>query len=65
MLTHAHGGSRGGVGTFAKEKELELMLINFGKQERSFGFLRKLGCLLEWNTALIHCVLDQEFSWVV
>jgi hypothetical protein len=29
------------------------MLINFGKQERFFGFLRKLGCLLEWNTALI------------
>jgi len=21
--------------------------------------------LLEWNTALIHCVLDQVFSWVV
>ena len=41
------------------------MLINFGKQERFFGFLRKLGGLLEWNTALIHCVLDQVFSWVV
>jgi hypothetical protein len=53
----------GGVGTFAKEKEL--MLINFGKQERFLGFLRKLGCHLEWNTALIHCVLDQVFSWVV
>jgi hypothetical protein len=41
------------------------MLINFGKQERFFGFLRKLGCLLEWNTALIHYVLDQVFSWVM
>ena len=41
------------------------MLINFGKQGRLFGVLRKLGGLLEWNTALIHCVLDQEFSWVV
>ena len=30
-----------------------------------FGSLRKLGCPLEWNTALIHCVLDQVFSWVV
>jgi hypothetical protein len=30
-----------------------------------FGFLRKLGCLFEWITALIHCVLDQVFSWVV
>ena len=35
------------------------------EQERFFGFLRKLGGLLEWNTALIHCVLDQVFSWVV
>ena len=41
------------------------MLINFGKQGRLFGVLRKLGGLLEWNTALIHCVLDQVFSWVV
>ena len=48
-----------------KEKVLELILINFGKQERFFGFLWKLGGLLEWNTALIHCVLDQVFSWVV
>ena len=36
-----------------------------GKQEMLFGVLRKLGWLLEWNTALIHCVLDQIFSWVV
>ena len=24
-----------------------------------------LGWLLEWNTALIHCDLDQIFNWVV
>ena len=36
-----------------------------GKQERFFGVLRKLGWLLEWNIALIHCVLDQVFSWIV
>ena len=24
-----------------------------------------VGWTLEWNTALIHCVLDQIFSWVV
>ena len=39
--------SRGVVGTFAKEKELELMFINLGKQERLFGVLRRLGWLLE------------------
>ena len=33
---HAWWCTLGGVGTFAKEKELELILINFGKQE---GFL--------------------------
>ena len=41
------------------------MLINLGKEERFFGVLRKLGWILEWNTALIHYVLDQVFSWVV
>ena len=55
----------GGVGTFAKEKVLELMLIDLGKQETLFGVLQKLGWLLEWNTTLIHCVLDQIFNWVV
>ena len=33
--------------TFAKEKELELMFINLGKQERLFGVLRRLDWLLE------------------
>ena len=32
-----------------------------GKEERCFGVLRTLGWLLEWNTALIHCALDQVF----
>ena len=32
-----------------------------GKEERRFGVLRTLGRLLEWNTALIHCALDQVF----
>ena len=36
-----------------------------GKEERHFSVLRTLGWLLEWNIALIHCVLDQVFSWVV
>ena len=38
MLTHMYMGcSRGVVGIFAKEKELELMFINLGKQERLFS----------------------------
>ena len=41
------------------------MLINFGEKERFFGVLRTLGWLLKWNTALIHCALDQELMWVV
>ena len=44
---HAWWCTLGGVGTFAKEKMLELMLINFGNQERFFGVLRKLDWLLE------------------
>ena len=59
------GDPYSGVGTFAKEKVLELMLINLRKKERCFGVLRRLGWLLEWNTTLIHCVLDQVFSLVV
>jgi len=39
------------------------MLINLRKKERHFGVLRTLGWLLEWNTALIHCALDQLFMW--
>ena len=62
---HAWWCTLGGVVTFAKEKMLELMLINLGKKERGFGVLRALGWLLEWNTALIHCALDQIFMWVV
>jgi hypothetical protein len=53
--TYAHGG----VDTFAKEKVFELVLINLAKREMFFGVLRTLGWLLEWNTALIHCELDQ------
>jgi hypothetical protein len=29
------------------------------KGEKFFGVLQTLGWLLEWNTALIHCELDQ------
>ena len=36
-----------------------------GKQERLFGVLRKLGWILEWNSGLIHYILDPLFSWVV
>jgi hypothetical protein len=43
MLTHTLGG----VGTFAKEKVLELILINLVKGERFFDILRTLGWLLE------------------
>ena len=32
-----------------------------GKEERCFGVLQTLGWLLEWNTAMIHCALDQVF----
>jgi hypothetical protein len=53
------------VGTFAKEKVLELILINLVKEERFFGVLRTLGWLLEWNPALIHCDLDKVSKWVV
>ena len=48
----------GGVGTFAKEAVLELMLINLVNLERLFCVLRTLGWLLEWNTAFIHLELD-------
>jgi hypothetical protein len=41
--TLAHGG----VGTFGKEKVLELTLINLVKRERFFGVLRTLGWLLD------------------
>ena len=41
------------------------MLINLEKKGRVFGVLRTLGWLLKWNTALIHCALDQELMWVV
>ena len=38
MLTHMHMCySRGGVGTFAKEKVLELMLINLWEKEVTGG----------------------------
>ena len=43
---------------FAKEKVLELILINLEKREKSFGVLRTLGWHLDWNTALIHFDLD-------
>ena len=59
MLTHMHKRcTLGGVGTFAKVKVLE-------KKESFFGVLRTLGWLLEWNTALIHCDLDQVVMLVV
>ena len=32
---------------------LELILFNLEKKEKSFGVLRTLGWLLDWNTALI------------
>ena len=41
--TLAHGGIIGGVGTFAKEKVLESILINLEKREKFFGVLRTLG----------------------
>ena len=53
----------GGVGTFAKEKLLELNWINLEKRERFFGILRTIGWLLIWNSSLIHCALDQICKW--
>ena len=47
-----------GVGTFAKEKVLELILINLEKREKAFGVLQTFRWLLVWNTALIHFDLD-------
>ena len=43
---------------FAKEKVLKLIMFNLEKREKSFGVLRTLGWLLDWNTALIHFDLD-------
>jgi hypothetical protein len=66
MLTHyTWWCTLDGVGTFAMEKVLELILINLVKGERFFGVLRTLGWILEWNTALIHCDLDKMSIWVV
>ena len=55
----------GGVGTFAKEKLLELNWINLEKRKKFFGVLRTIGWHLIWNSTLIHCALDQICKWVV
>ena len=55
----------GGVGTFAKEKKLELLWINLEKRKRVFGVLQTIGWSLDWNTSLIHCDLDQLCMWDV
>ena len=44
-----------------KEKGVGVDVDQLGKEERRFGVLRTLGWILEWNTALIHCALDQVF----
>jgi hypothetical protein len=54
-----------GVGTFAKEKLLELNWINLEKRKRFFGVLRTIGFSLDWNSALIHYALDQICKWDV
>ena len=55
----------GGVGTFAKEKVLELKWINSEKRRRLFGVFRTLGWLLDWNSVLILCDLELVFMWDV
>ena len=35
------------------------------EERKVFQCSPTLGWLLEWNTALIHCALDQVFMWVV
>ena len=55
----------GGVGTFAKEKKLELLWINLEKRKRFFGVLQTIARSLDWNTILIHCDLDQVCMWDV
>ena len=52
-------------GTFAKENKLELLRINLEKRKRFFGVLQTIGWSLDWNTALIHCDLDQVCMWDV
>ena len=48
-----------------KEEVVGVDVDQLWEVRKVFGFLRKLSGILEWNTALIHCVLDQVFSWVV
>ena len=54
-----------GVGTFAKDKLLELNWINLEKRESFFGVLQTIVWFLVWNSALIHCALDQICKWIV
>ena len=55
----------GGVGTFAKEKLLELNWINLEKRERFFSVLQTMQWLLDWNSVLTHFALDQICKWDV
>ena len=36
-----------------------------GEARNIFRRFPETSWILEWNTALIHCVLDQIFSWIV
>ena len=40
-------------------------LDQLGEERGFFGVLRTIGWLLIWNSALIHCALDQICKWDV
>ena len=48
-----------------KEEGVGVDVDQLGKAGKVFRCSPELGWILEWNTDLIHCVLDQIFSWVV